>query len=489
MAAAQRFTLRLPPLTRDSVQMVESILRLRLRQLGDPRIFVVGQRTLLNEPDRLMVLRVTKSEDGSFGVDVIDNAPDATPPRLFYDVASDVIKLHRILGEPDPVSPPRAEHLPRARPQVSVERSARSLLGASLFVGRTDELAVLEAQYRRGSRAGMILGMPGSGKTSLARMFAERYREDLFRGGVSFVDAALLSTDSPAHLLEDLIDVATSSSRPHLVVIDDIERPTPSLRAVVRQLLARDVQVLLVGTRPLLKEAEFAVEPGSLSQSDIDELVGTVLGHRPAQTIDALQESFGGSPLVVRMALQWLSENEPADVSNLLELLQPFHQRVVASGTGVVPPEYERRVVSAVEEVNYELGGYVGWERLYTGKRPVIVFPDAVRRLLARRGYGVSSPDDLEADVPILFAARSDEGSFVGVVDVKRFASHHPVSVSLVKYLHGYVDVHHAHAELVVGRSAFFGRSGEISETSDIALSLKSYVKLHAWLRDLASFD
>lgn len=489
MAAAQRFTLRLPPLTRDSVETVESILRLRLRQLGDPRIFVVGQRTLLKESDRLMVLRVTKSEDGSFGVDVIDNAPDATTPRLFYDVASDIIKLHRILGGPEPVSPPRAEHLPPDRPELSVGRSATSPLGASLFVGRTNELAVLEERYTLGSRAGMIIGMPGSGKTSLARVFAERHREHLFSGGVSFVDAAFLSSDIPAQVLEELLGMAAPSSRPHLVVIDDIERPTPSLRKVVRQLLARDLQVLLVGTRPLLEEAEFAVEAGSLSQSDIDELVGTVLGHRSAQTVDALQASFGGSPLVVRMALQWLSENEPAEVSNLLELLQPFHQRAVASDTGVVLSGHERSVVSAVEEVNYELRDYVGRERLYAGERPVVAFRDAVLRLLERRGYGVSSPDDPETDVPSLFAASGDEGSFVGVVEVKRFASHHPASVSLVKYLHGHVDVHQARAELIVGRSAFFGLSAEISETSDVVLSLKSYAKLHAWLRALPSFD
>lgn len=489
MPAAQRFTLRLPPLTRDSVGTVEAILKLRLRQLGDARIFVVGQRALLKDPDRLMVLRVTKGEDGSFGVDVIDNSPDATPPQLFYDVVHDVLELHRILSDPKAASPPSPEPPSPDRPNVSVWRSGSSPLEPSLFVGRTYELAVLEEQFRRGSRAGMIVGMRGSGKTALARVFAERYIEHLFSGGVSFVDATFLSPDIPAQVLEELAGVGSPSSGPHLVVIDNIERPTPFLKRVVRQLLARDVQVLVVGTRPVLEEVEFAVEPGSLSHADIDDLVGAVLGHSSAQTIDALRASSGGSPLVVRMALQWLSENQPADVSNFLELLQPFHQRGVVSRAGVVHSKYERMAVSTVEEVSDELREYVAREGLDTGRSPLVLFRDAVVRLLAGRGYDVSSPEEREADVLSLFAARRGEASFVGVVEVKHVALRHLVSVSLVKYVHGEVDVHRAHAQLVLGKSAFVGSSAEIFEASNVGLSLQSYAQLHAWLRELASFD
>lgn len=104
MVAVQRFALRLPPLTRESVRTLESTLKLRIRQLSNARVFVVGQRVLVSEDDRLIVLRVTKSADRSFSIDVIDTKPDLNPPQAFYDVLSEVIRLHRTLTTPEALS-------------------------------------------------------------------------------------------------------------------------------------------------------------------------------------------------------------------------------------------------------------------------------------------------------------------------------------------------------------------------------------------------
>jgi hypothetical protein len=79
------FELALPPfLDRQGVNEIETQLAVRLRRLDDPRRGLVAQRVLVDESDRLLTLRVRKTDDARFIVDVVDSRPDLAPHRALF---------------------------------------------------------------------------------------------------------------------------------------------------------------------------------------------------------------------------------------------------------------------------------------------------------------------------------------------------------------------------------------------------------------------
>lgn len=87
------------------------------------------------------------------------------------------------------------------------------------FVGRSRELDSLRSAYLAGVRGMQVVGPAGSGKTSLARVFTDRFKEQ-FPGGVSVANASW--AESPDALfrrvLPDVVDPG-----PRLLVVDDAE--------------------------------------------------------------------------------------------------------------------------------------------------------------------------------------------------------------------------------------------------------------------------
>src|SRR5205807_1091906 len=92
-------------------------------------------------------------------------------------------------------------------------------LPLDLFIGRQKELNDIHSAFREGVRSVVIVGSGGVGKTSLARAFADRFKDE-FPGGVSAGNASL--AERPDDLLRRVVQ-GQPATGPRLVVLDDAE--------------------------------------------------------------------------------------------------------------------------------------------------------------------------------------------------------------------------------------------------------------------------
>jgi restriction system protein len=82
----------------------------------------------------------------------------------------------------------------------------------------------------------------------------------------------------------------------------------------------------------------------------------------------------------------------------------------------------------------------------------------------------------------IYVAEKSGLGSFLYIVECKRYSAHRPVGVGLVRQLHGTVQAEQATAGLLVTTSYFTKGAKEFQESVQFRMSLHDYVAIKHWL-------
>ena len=82
-----------------------------------------------------------------------------------------------------------------------------------------------------------------------------------------------------------------------------------------------------------------------------------------------------------------------------------------------------------------------------------------------------------------MYAARKDRvGEFLFLVECKRYAPHHRVGVEIVRGLYGVVEMHKAHAGIVVTTSHFTKGAQEFQRSVGYRMFLRDYLHLQQWL-------
>ncbi len=110
-------------------------------------------------------------------------------------------------------------------------------------------------------------------------------------------------------------------------------------------------------------------------------------------------------------------------------------------------------------------------------------FEEVVAELLHDRGYDVNlSPKGPDGGVDIYAAERSGIGSFLYLVQCKKYAAHRPVSLDVVQRLHGRVAADKATAGLLVTTSHFTRPAEAFAEQVRYQLSLREFQDLYEWL-------
>jgi HJR/Mrr/RecB family endonuclease len=84
-----------------------------------------------------------------------------------------------------------------------------------------------------------------------------------------------------------------------------------------------------------------------------------------------------------------------------------------------------------------------------------------------------------------IYAAKKDHlGTFLYVVECKRYAPDHPVGVGLVRQLNGVVQAEQATAGILAATSFFTREAKEFQRRISNQMSLKDYVGIQEWLKD-----
>lgn len=356
---------------------------------------------------------------------------------------------------------------------------------ADTLVDREAELAMLARQlFDLQRRVVSITGPPGIGKTSLALMFAHLH-EDEFPGGVTSLRAI------PGVPLSQLaVHAVPEDDQKRLVIVDDLERlPDEAIEGELRDLLAARprTKVILASRRAMgLPSGTTAVRLGPLTAQEMEQYL-RLLGCDLRKTeVEQLYTLSGGLPLVIRLVAGVL-EGASLTMAQVLDRLTPFSKPGLLGPDGrplTAGSESYRHVVTDVTSVSDDLLKKLADDPGLLYQLSPRLFEEVVGELLTRLGYEVSlTPASRDGGKDIYVATRNELGSFLYIVECKKYAADNPVGVGLVRQLHGVVQAEQATAGILATTSFFTRGAKEFQRQVAFQISLQDYLGIQEWLR------
>lgn len=110
-------------------------------------------------------------------------------------------------------------------------------------------------------------------------------------------------------------------------------------------------------------------------------------------------------------------------------------------------------------------------------------FEEVVAELLSRRGYDITlTPGSRDGGIDIYAAKQLEIGSFLYLVECKKYAPENKVGVGLIRELLGVVAQQKATAGILATTSFFTTGAQEFQRDVKWQLSLKDYADIEAWL-------
>jgi restriction system protein len=373
----------------------------------------------------------------------------------------------------------------------SLESDTPSRVAAS-FIDREQELRTLAQQLLvLQTRVVLISGPAGIGKTSLAFMFAHRHK-DAFPGGVFDFHAI------PGLPLSELaLRAVPESEERALLIINDLQSfPDSDIETELNGVLAArpQAQVILTSRREMrVPLGTISIRLTPFTSSQMVEFFRTYLGYDFDQlTQEQLFELLQGHPLAAAVAVDAL-RGELFTLPELLDSLQPFSKpgllgpdgRPLKPGSGSY-----KHIVTDVTSVSDELLNKLAKDPELLYQLSPRLFEEVVAELLARLGYDVTlTPASRDGGKDIYVASRNELGSFLYIVECKRYAPDNPVGVGLVRQLYGVVQAEKATAGILATTSFFTKGAKEFQHQVAFQISLQDYLGVQKWLRSVQGWS
>lgn len=334
-----------------------------------------------------------------------------------------------------------------------------------------------------------IYGQAGVGKTTLAMFFKYKYQE-LFPGGVLHlhphnVDSLFETT------VKSVIDVNMSS----LIIIDDVyfDKKLDTEVSNILKYLPK-TKVIIVSRIKLRLSASFKKIELEMNFRDYHSLLEQSLLNS-LHTTKFISELFKISKgnLVSAEAIINLLKTNKYDESQLLRFFDPIVSSGIIGLDGQplsVKDESHKQITTDVSFVSNELldNLYNNPQEFYqlTPRR----FEEVVAEMLYRMGYEVTLTSESRDGGKDIYAAKKDIiGSFLYVVECKKYAPTNGVGIGIIQRLHGVVQAEKATAGIVATTSYFTRDSKRFQETCSHQLSLRDYFGLISWLEEINSFN
>lgn len=358
------------------------------------------------------------------------------------------------------------------------------------FVGRHHELNILRNEILRPEhKAVCISGLPGIGKTSLAMFFAETNHSS-FPGGIYHFHAI------PFEAIDEIVDrqIGKYAER-YLIIVDDYEqRPEPQGQYELQALRKKHPNARIIVTSRNVQHyaaVDFNLTLSGLNQQEFYELIRSVISaaYEP-EDAQRLFETAKGHPLVLTLAAGILT-SEKLTPREFLERLESFsYPGVFSPGGEELPEDSEERkqIVTHIVSVSDEFLKKVHDDPKLLYELSPRSFEDLVAELLNRLGYHITLTPASKDGGKDIYAARQDHlGTFLYIVECKRYAPDRPVGVALVRQLNGVVQAEQATAGILATTSFFTRGANEFQKQIAFQISLKDYYGIQKWLDAVVS--
>jgi restriction system protein len=361
----------------------------------------------------------------------------------------------------------------------------------SSFVGREAELGEIRGAVARGARGVLIVGPAGSGKTSVARVFAARHDKD-FSGGIFTTSASW--PEGPDHLLARALPPRLTGTA--LLILDDAEALGESGLQLLQQalLLNPALRVILTSRRLLTIPERFhtILLPPGLSKEEFAQLLrlrnAFAHGALDDRSLTRLFNAGGGSALFANLAVSAVQQGPATSWDDLLEHLRGFRTPGLVGPDGRAlsrDSEQYNRVVVDVSSVNDELLRLLKRQPEAAWKLPSRKFEEIVAEILSKQGYDVTlTPASGDGGFDIYAARKDGLGKFLYLVECKRYVPPNKVGVEVVRSLYGVVQTQRATAGAIVTTSFFTNGAEQFQREVQHQLHLHDYIVLQKWIHD-----
>lgn len=344
----------------------------------------------------------------------------------------------------------------------------------------------------------VVIGPAGFGKSTLLRTYVQRYGQSHSKiisiQGHDFTEHA----DSNSLIWKRISESESRdwNSRP-LVVIDALDEAHPSSQAVQELGVAlRSIRAqFLISTRPLSHQLFQTAMEGhdfeslhlsGFSHSDISSLLREYKVTYSNAQLRRLVEVSGGNPLIVSLVASQLGSHALA-WNQLETAFAEFESPgiLLPNGSPATKVQSESRIfISDISVTNENV-----WQQLQRNPEnlrqlPPRKFEEMVAAMLEKQGYSVElTPASKDGGFDIYVARKEALGSFLYLVECKRFTPPNKVGVHLVRALHGVVQKVRANAGMLVTTSFFTKGAQEYADEMNYTLHLHDFLALKRWLR------
>jgi restriction system protein len=275
-----------------------------------------------------------------------------------------------------------------------------------------------------------------------------------------------------------------------LLIVNEVESRPPGEIAreleVVRRRHPNARVVLTSRAAPLGGGTDLQLALSGLSQAEFHELLRRRLAYAGSEQLaDELYSSLEGHPLAARLATDLIRAGGLTP-RELLERLRAFSWPGVVGPQGETIPEEtpeHRHVVSDVVTVNDEFLRKLHANPHLLHELSPRGIEELVAELLGRLDYEVTLTPASKDGGKDIYAAKKDHlGTFLFIVECKKYAPDHPVGVGLVRQLNGVVQAEQATAGILATTSFFTKGAKEFQRLVSYQISLKDYLGIQDWL-------
>ncbi len=367
---------------------------------------------------------------------------------------------------------------------TSMSRALKELMSQPVVAGYVRNEPVLQnllAALGDGDPIIELVGAPGTGKTTFLQSLIHD-RPDLFDGTIEYF------AGSPSFPLVEAVDVIAESFRRsggrNLLVIDEGERMNKSdlLEGINRLGTGPWRFATIIGTTEPLDVGR-AIHIMPLNYTDMAALLESQLEQAlPPDVLNKLWVASQGVPRLAHILAERWRTGGVRTFDALADLFNPLavpglidsYGRPLARGS-----HEEKTIISHVRFVSDELFQTVSKDPDLVHALTPREFEELSAELFRRQGYTVKMTPQTRDGGKDLYLAKADGfGSFLYIVECKRWAPDNPVDVGVVRALYGVAQHERVTAAMTLTTSYFSKDAADFAEEVQYQLTLKDFIDL-----------